>query len=151
MKRPGNQAADSSGYLLLRQMEPHEWIFEFPRLTEQIQNVFHDTIESMREDPAYAKKTLRKLIRDYPEHIDAYHHLALTWYWEGNLRKAADVWRAGSEFALRCFPTNFSMAIDQVAWGFLENRPFLRLYHGHGLACLRLGQTCEALEVSETC
>ncbi len=149
MKRRANQAAGSSGYLLLRQMQPHEWLFEFPRLTEEVQDVFDDTIDCMREDPAYVKNTLRDLIRAYPEHIDAYHHLALTWYWQGNLRKAAEVWRAGSEFALRCFPPNFSMQRDRVAWGFMENRPFLRLYQGHGLACLRLGQAREALEVFE--
>jgi tetratricopeptide (TPR) repeat protein len=140
---------DGAGYIVLRQIQAHEWLFEFPRLSPEVQDVFHTAIDEMREDPAYAKKVMRGLIRSYPEHIDAYHHLALTWYWQGKLQKAAEIWRQGSEFALKFFPPNFSAERDRVGWGFIENRPFLRLYQGYGLSCLRVGKPREALEVFE--
>jgi tetratricopeptide (TPR) repeat protein len=138
-----------AGYIVLRQMHPHDWLFAFPRLTQKVQDAFHTAIDLMREDPAYAKKVFQRLIRSYPEHIDACHHLALTWYWQGKLENAAKIWRQGTEFALKFFPPNFSMQRDRLAWGFIENRPFLRLYQGSGLACLRLGKPREALEVFE--
>jgi len=140
---------EGAGYIIIRQTGPQDWIFDFPRLTPEVQEEFHAAIDEMRDDPAYAKRVLRRLLRSYPEHIDACHHLALTWYWQGNSRKASEIWQQGSEFALKFFPPSFSMKRDRLAWGYIENRPFLRLYQGYGLSCLRLGKPLGALEVFE--
>jgi len=59
------------------------------------------------------------------------------------------MWKVGIEFALKFLPPNFSMNRDQLLWGFIENRPFLRLYHGYGLSLLRTRKVEEALQVFE--
>ena len=108
-----------------------------------------NAINWMHSDPQVAKLRFRRLIRDYPEHLDAYHHLALTWYREGNLDKAAELWKQGIEFALKLFPSHFSMGRERLIWGHLDNRPFLRLYHSYGLSLMRQGEAGKALEVFE--
>jgi len=137
------------GIIIVKQMEKHTWIFGYPRLTEEVQDVLHEAIDWMPEDVRIAKAGFRGLIRDYPEHLDAYHHLALTWYRQGKLKKAAEVWKQGVELALQIFPAHFSMKRDRLIWGFIENRPFLRLYQGHGLSLLKQGELEKALEVFE--
>ena len=52
--------------------------------------------------------------------------------------------------ALEFFPDDFSMEDDRLEWGFVENRPFLRLYHSYGRQLWDRGQTEDALEVSES-
>jgi tetratricopeptide (TPR) repeat protein len=41
------------------------------------------------------------------------------------------------------------MEKDQLAWGFLENRPFLRLYHAYGLQLMKTGKIEAASDVFE--
>lgn len=53
----------------------------------------------------------------------------------------------GIEFALRLFPSHFSMKRERLIWGLLDNRPFLRLYHSYGLSLMRQGEAEKALEV----
>jgi tetratricopeptide (TPR) repeat protein len=130
-------------------MGKREWIFDYPRLTEEAHDMLDVAIDLIRSDPRAAKSRFRRLIKDYPEYLDAYHHLALTWYRQGKLGKAAELWKEGIEFALKLFPNDFSMKRDRLIWGFIENRPFLRLYHSYGLSLLRQGGVEDALEVFE--
>jgi tetratricopeptide (TPR) repeat protein len=143
----GQPRSKPRGIILLKESQRHEWIFQFPRLTEEVDDRLDAAIDWMRCNVRVAKAGFRELIREYPEHLDAYHHLALTWYRQGQLGRAAEAWRRGVELALKLFPARFSMKRDRLLWGFVENRPFLRLYHGHGIALLRRGQTEPALEV----
>ncbi len=144
-----SQKQKPCGIIIVKQIQPHEWIFDYPRLTMEVNDLLHNAIDGMRSDARTAKAQFRRLIKDYPEFLDAYHHLALTWHWEGKLDKAGEVWRQGIEFALKLFPAHFSMKEDRLEWGFVENRPFLRIYHGHGLSLLRQGETEKAREVFE--
>jgi tetratricopeptide (TPR) repeat protein len=41
------------------------------------------------------------------------------------------------------------MEHDQLAWGFVENRPFLRLYHSYGWILMKRGEEEKALQVFE--
>lgn len=143
-KPPHQQPA---GVIVVRQSGDHGWVFGYPRISDEVDAELENAIDCMRCDPAAAKRILRRLIRDYPEHLDAYYHLALTWYHQGNLARAAAVWEAGTELALKFFPPGFSMKRARLEWGMLSNRPFLRLYHGYGLSLMRTGQIEPALEV----
>ncbi|MBU6402672.1 MAG: tetratricopeptide repeat protein [Verrucomicrobia bacterium] len=143
-RRPRPKA---TGIILLKELRRHEWIFQFPRLTEEVDDRLDAAIDWMRCNVRMAKGGFRDLIREYPEHLDAYHHLALTWYRQGRMARAAEAWRDGVKLALKLFPARFSMKRDRLLWGFIENRPFLRLYHGYGIALLRRGQPEPALEV----
>lgn len=144
-----DKPSPSPGYIILGRMGPHDLIFEFPRLTLEVQDEFDAVIDVMRSRPAFAKHRLQRLIQDFPEHVDARHHLALTWFWEGDWQTASGIWREGTEFVLRCLPDNFPAPEDRLLWSMLENRPFLRLYQGHGLGLLRTGKVHEALAVFE--
>jgi tetratricopeptide (TPR) repeat protein len=138
-----------TGIIILKQIQKHEWIFEYPRFTEDVHDLLEDAIDWIDSDVRVAKLHFRRLIREYPEHLDAYHHLALTWYRQGKLEKAAELWKEGIEFAMKLFPAHFSMTRDRLIWGFHENRPFLRLYHSYGLSLLRKGEAEKALEAFE--
>jgi tetratricopeptide (TPR) repeat protein len=147
--RTSNRTHQPRGIIILKQTSEHEWLFDYPRITEEVHEMLDTAIDLMGFDFRAAKARFRRLIKDYPEYLDAYHHLALTWYRQGKIDKAAELWREGVQFALRLFPPNFSMKHDRLIWGFLENRPFLRLYHSYGLSLLRKGEPEAALEVFE--
>lgn len=135
--------------IILKRIGKHEWIFEYPRLKEEAHGRLELGIEAMQVNFRIAKSCFRTLIEDYPEFLDAYHHLALTWHRQGKRDKAAELWKQGVEFALKLFPSNFSFKRDLLMWGFIENRPFLRLYHSYGLSLRRKGEVAEALKVFE--
>lgn len=140
---------ESSAIIIIEQAYEHDWVFRFPRIEGKVLDRLHAGIDEMEFDPLLARKMFTQLLRDYPEFLDAYHHLALTWYQQGEHEKAAAVWKEGTEFALKLFPEHFSMKQDHLQWGLIENRPFLRLYNGHGLCLMKQGKTAEALEVFE--
>jgi len=150
MRTSGNRKPPRHiGVILLRRVAKREWIFEFPRITEKVDDEFEVAIEWMDANPTIARRMFRSLIRRYPEHVDAHHHLALAYFRDGKTRKAAEAWKTGMEFALKLLPPNFSMNRDRLPWGFIENRPFLRLYHCYGLSLMRLRKAEQALEVFE--
>lgn len=150
MRTSGNRKpAKHVGVILLKRVTKQEWIFEFPRITEQVDDELAVAIDWMHASPRIARRMFRSLIHRYPEHVDAHHHLALAYFRDGKPKKAAKAWESGMEFALKLFPPNFSLSRDQLPWGFIENRPFLRLYHSYGLSLMRMRKTEQALEVFE--
>jgi len=137
------------GLIILERIDKHGWLLKCPRLRSEVLELLGDAIDWMDVNPRLAKSQFRRLIRDYPEFLDAYYHLALTWYREGRMDQAHRIWRKGAELALKVLPANFSMKTDQLLWGFIENRPFLRLYFGYGLALMKRGEFERALEIFE--
>jgi tetratricopeptide (TPR) repeat protein len=143
------QPSKSNAVIILRQTAKHEWIFELPRITEEVDDRLGEGIDWMHGNLKRAESIFRELIRKYPEHIDAYHHLALTLHKMGKTEEAFVLWEKAVTMALQFFPAYFSMERDQLEWGFVENRPFLRLYHSYGLGLMKLGRTEDALQVFE--
>ena len=82
--------------------------------------------------------------------MDAYHHLALTLERMGKREEAFQAWRVAVEMALMFFPEHFFMEQDRLQWGFVENRPFLRLYHAFGLQLLIRGRRMRPWRFSST-
>lgn len=136
--------------ILLREVEPGEWWMEMPRITCEVDERLQAGIDFMHAgnfNQAIAK--FARLINELPEHLDAYHHLALTLQYAGRNHEATDVWRCAVELALQFFPERFDFSSHQLPWLELGNRPFLRAYHGLGLCVLDDGDVEAALEIFE--
>jgi tetratricopeptide (TPR) repeat protein len=138
------------GAITVVNMGEHEWTFEYPRLSWDVMEEFHTALEHWRiGDFATAEATYRELVDEYPEFIDVHHHLALLLDATGRDEQAFWLWQAVVELGLSCLPTEFELGRDQLPWLILENRPFLRAYHGLGLAYLERGETEKALGIFE--
>jgi tetratricopeptide (TPR) repeat protein len=137
------------GVIIARQMKKHKWILRFPRITGQVDDKLRKGINWLRSDPQCAECVFLELISDYPEYLDAYHYWALALERKGDQTQADQVREKAIKMALTFFPAHFAMDQDQLAWGFEENRPFLRLYHSFGLQLMEKGKTEEALNVFE--
>jgi len=125
-----------------------QWMFEFPRLTWEAMDEFHEALEYWRVgDFAVAEEMYHKLIGDFPEFIDVHHHLALILSVTDREEEAFQMWLKLVEMSLDCFPQEFEMGQDRLPWFILENRPFLRAYHSLGLEYLERGDVVKALKV----
>jgi tetratricopeptide (TPR) repeat protein len=148
MRKPGKQTP-SRAIIILRQIEKHEWIFKLPRINDGVDHRLEEGIDWIDADPKRAASIFMNLVDEYPEHMDACHHLALTLEQMGKKEEAFVTRKLAVDTALTCFPMHFSMDRDRLEWGFVENRPFLRLYHSFGLQLMKRAETEKALEVFE--
>jgi tetratricopeptide (TPR) repeat protein len=136
------------GSLVVTQVDNREWEFEYPRLEWEIYESFHGAIEYWQMGNAVtAEETYRQLIDDYPEFIDAHHHLALLLGETGRGEEAFQIWQEVVALGLACLPQEFEMGRDTLPWLMVENRPFLRAYHGLGLEYLDRGEIEAALAI----
>lgn len=93
------------------------------------------------------QREYRALLAEYPEFIDVYQHLALLLDETGREEEALQLWREAVALGFGCLPESFSMGRDRLAWGYLDNRPFLRTYHSYGLWYLERGEVETALSI----
>ena len=127
-------AKHSHPIILLREIGKGEWSMEMPRITVEIDDRLDEGIDWMRAGEFHkATAIFCQLIKELPEHLDAYHHLALTLQRAGRQMEAADVWRCAVELALKFFPERFDFDRHQLSWLDIDNRPFLRCLSGYGL------------------
>jgi tetratricopeptide (TPR) repeat protein len=84
-----------------------------------------------------AESKLRGLLLVHPEHIDALHILALLYAQTGRQFESYLCAREAVRIGLDSFPPSFSWLTSRLNWGHLENRPFMRAYHGLGVTLLR--------------
>ncbi len=149
MRRTGKPSRPAP-IIIVQQIQKHEWIMRMPRKTEEVDDQLDEGIDWIDADPKRAASIFMKLIDKYPEHMDAYHHLALTLDRMGKGEEAFQTWKLAVDAALKFFPEHFSFEYDRLGWGFVENRPFLRLYYSFGLALMKRGETEKALDVLES-
>jgi len=136
------------GAIAVIQVDEHEWRFEYPRLCWDVMEEFHEALEYWRVGGVtVAEEMYQDLLDDYPEFIDVHHHLALLLSVTGRGEEAFRLWQGVVAMGLRCLPEEFEMGRDLLPWPILENRPFLRAYHGLGLEYLERGETEKALEM----
>jgi len=135
--------------VILQQMEEHEWGFRLPRIGEEVHDRLEQGIDWLYENAERAVVIFRKLVRDYPEHCDAYHHLAMALDRAGQEEEAFEIRERAVKLALQFFPAHFSMKRDRLQWGLVENRPFLRLYQAYGWHLRKRGNLEAALAVCE--
>ena len=146
--RKDSQRKIPEGVLFLDQVYEHEWTFKFPRLTYEVTERFHELIELWEEeDIERAERGYRRLIRDYPEFIDVYHHLAMLLDETEHYAEASQLWQQAVQLGLSVFPKSFFIGRDLLPWHFLDNRPFLRAYHGLGFDLFEWGEVETALSI----
>lgn len=128
----------SAAHLLLKEWDEGMWSFEYPRIGAAEHERLHEAVDRMHAGaPTHASRLLRKLIRDFPEFIDARHHLAVFVDWEfPDSGEPRLLWEDAVKQGMRALPPAFRIGRDRLEWGFLDNRPFLRAYHALGLAYL---------------
>ena len=138
------------GALVVMPVDENQWSFEYPRLSWEMLEAFHDAIELWRAGHiAEAEAEFVRLVTAFPEFIDARHHLALLLSETGRGEEAYQAWHRAVEVGLSGLPETFEMGRDQLPWVMVENRPFLRACHGLGLKYLERGQVEQALDVFE--
>jgi tetratricopeptide (TPR) repeat protein len=126
-----------------------EWKFEFSREKWNSDEDLDDAIDSMESRPARSERIFRKLIEKFPYQIDAYHHLAILLGMRGEDEEALKLRKAAVELALALFPKEFELRKDRLEWGWMENRPFLRVYEGLAIDYQSMGDVRRALEMYE--
>ena len=134
------------GSIIVDQMGDRVWGFEYPRLEWEVLEEFHGAIDMAgMGDFVAAEELYRQLIDEYPEFIDVYHHLALLLSDTNRYEEAFAIWKEVVRLGMDCLPAAFEMGYDQLPWLDIENRPFLRAYHGLGLEYLERGEVEIAL------
>lgn len=122
--------------------------FEYPRLDWEVTEELDNAIAHWRiGDLTFAAGEYRRLIDEYPEFIDAHHHLALLLDRAGREEEAFRIWQDVVAMGIECLPTRFEIGRDLLPWSILENRPFLRAYHSLGLGFLERGEIEKALDI----
>jgi tetratricopeptide (TPR) repeat protein len=79
-----------------------------------------------------------------PDEIDLRHHLALALKYLDQDDEALKQWTTAVGAGMKALPAGFCFGRDRLEWGWLENRPFLRAYHGLADALMDEGMMGEA-------
>jgi tetratricopeptide (TPR) repeat protein len=125
----------------------HEWRFCYPEEIKIYEKDLDEAIEMLYSQPEKAKSILSDLIRLFPYYIDAVYHLALLCDFESSFVLSHSYYQKAVSIGLKCFPNrkDFIFGKDFILWGYLENRPFLRAYHGLSLSYWRKGEIEKAI------
>lgn len=87
----------------------------------------------------------RSIVSREPDNLDAHQFLAVN-YWDAGLKvEAADLWATLFERVAALIPPEFKGLIE---WSEMNNRPFLRMAHGHLLGLMHVG---DAKAASKLC
>lgn len=124
--------------LSLRQVAPHEWVFDGRELSDRQMDRFHAAIERLEggEDPESVLVELETLLAKHPDDIDVRHHIALLLQLVGKDDEALSHWTTAVGQGMSALPPTFYFGLDRLEWGWLQNRPFLRACHGLASALL---------------
>lgn len=133
--------------LQLKAVGPNEWVFDEPRMSERELDRFDAAIELLGEDPAGAAREFRVLLKRNPDALDLRHHLALALQELEQGDEALHQWTLAVGAGLKALPSGFFFGRDRLEWGWLENRPFLRSYHGLADALMDEGMLGEAVMI----
>lgn len=145
------KTAKQGPFLGVQRMGDHEWRFRYPRLDGEVFERFHAVLEVMDEgELGKVLGPLRQLVKEFPEFLDARHHLAIAIKRDPQMAfMATHEWRSAVRMGLDALPPDFVLGRDLLEWGWLDNRPFLRACHGLALDCLARGDTGEALAICQ--
>lgn len=115
----------------------NSWRFEFPSLYYSLDDKLEEAIDILYSDSLKSIKILIEIIKSYPYHIDAYHHLANAYFYCNKIDDALINYEKAFSIGSKCFPNkkDFQFGRDLIEWGYIENRPFLRAMHGLSIAC----------------
>ena len=96
-------------------------------------------------DSVYVIK-LKSLIKRHPDFLDGYAHLGFAQLEIGKAKAALEACEKGLAISRSIIPARYDGLIE---WGWLENRPFLRLLYATVLALLTVKQRGRAIEMMQ--
>jgi len=102
--------------------------------------------ERGRIAPTRYLSTLRGIVTHHPHYIDGHAHLGAALFEQGKPKLALAACLTGFELGKSAIPEDFG---GEIRWGYLQNRPFLRVAQGAALAYAALGKHAEAVKVME--
>ncbi|EEG76044.1 tetratricopeptide repeat protein [Dethiobacter alkaliphilus] len=138
--------------LKLKRQDKHTWEFVYPEDYIDTFEEFDAAMEDMQcLDYRSAEGAFVGLYIKHPYHLDAYHHLALSYYRRGKLSEAIPVWEKALDIGHRAFPIDFQLGRDRLPWDWIDNRPFLRCLDGLALAKKEVGLYGEAMWLRREC
>jgi len=108
-----------------------EWVVYYPECIDNVTEEYWDAVEKLDTDPNTAEMELKIIIEKCPYHFDAIIHLGFLFqkYPFRNVEANALIHKAHS-IALETIPNDFDENKHKIEWLSLENRPFLRTFHG---------------------
>lgn len=117
-----------------------EWIFEDAAITNEVESKFVEALDAY-DDGLHeeAEVSVRQVLAECPNHIDALYHLGLFLEDRGDALGGYVYCQAAVSVGLQAIPETFRWADNRITWSHLDNRPFLRAYHA--LAFHRMGQS----------
>jgi len=136
--------------LKVERVGKHEWEFVYPPRYYELGDKFDKGVDLWETGHIKsAKKIYKEVIGEFPEFIDAYHHLGMLYEEEGKDQLAFENWLKGYQIGKKAFPSDFVPGRDLLPWSFLENRPFLRCTHALGLFFFDRGNLAKGIELFE--
>jgi tetratricopeptide (TPR) repeat protein len=137
--------------LKLVEYSKSHWEFYYPEEMTHYDNDLDNAITDLYFESKNARIILKDLIRLFPYHIDAYHHLALIEENENNIEEAHNLWSKAVSIGLNCLPNrkHFVFGRDLIQWSNVDNRPFMRAYHALGLSFMKRGDYEKSLIIWE--
>jgi tetratricopeptide (TPR) repeat protein len=94
-----------------------------------------------------SRKIFRMIIKKVPECVDAYNGMGASYLEDGKLKDAHEYYKKAYELTLEQLGGKIP---EELLWGILDNRPYLRAMHGLGLVLWRKNKAREAKEIFET-
>ncbi len=107
-------------------VDDHEWMFE---CSVEYDELFDHFLELQDKNLPYSKlqKELISIIDKMPEVFDASHELAMIYLYTNRRKEAREVYERALSVARQYIPKKFVSGRDMIPWGFVQNRPYLRL------------------------
>lgn len=121
--------------------EERDALFErFDGVLDGIDRSASDADDALLRD-LFGDAGLEDVLREDPEFIDGYNHLAARRWRDGDIQEALRLYGRATAIGQRLIPDSFR---GEIIWGYLSNRPFLRALHGRATCLRQLGEYAEA-------
>ena len=132
----------------LVQHDEGEWIFEDAAITNEVESKFVEALDAY-DDGLHeeAEASVRQVLAECPNHIDALHHLGLFLEDRGDALGSYVYCQAAVAIGLQALPERFSWADNRIMWSYLDNRPFLRAYHALAIHRMEQGAWHDAIVI----
>lgn len=103
------------------------WIFDYPEEMEEAFDEFWEAFEFLDHDEDECQTRFKKIIAQYPEaYIDAYNYMSISLRNQNKAHESLHYALTAYLLGKSCIPPEFKQGEDQILWGHIENRPFLR-------------------------
>lgn len=130
------------------EIEAQQWMFNYPNEWDIANSKLDTALEYWHADKTeMAIKLLKQVLKQFPTHIDTYHHLSILFEDIGEDFEAYLCAREAVRIGLEVIPDSFNWKKSQLQWGFIANRPFLRAFHNLGLWHCRRKEIEEAIHL----